>query len=177
MTDRQIKTTDIVLVGIFAAILAIISQISIPTPFGIPITLQTFAVALCGYFLGYVKGFASVLVYILLGAVGVPVWANFSGGLQVLLGATGGYIFGFLLMVVLCGIPVKNKPLRIALGCVGLLLCHLCGVIQFSIVMSKDLFTSFCLASLPYLIKDVISVAAAYFAALAIIKAVHIKTA
>ncbi|MDE7275662.1 MAG: biotin transporter BioY [Lachnospiraceae bacterium] len=158
--NTKITTKDIVGVGMFAAVLAVLSQISIPMPSGVPITLQTFAVALAGVVLAWKLGTASVLVYILLGAVGVPVFAGFTGGAQALVNYTGGFIWGFLGMALLCGIGVqmKNKIAGILLGIAGLAVCHLFGTIQFMVVMKMGLVESFLLASAPYLIKDVISV-------------------
>ena len=71
MNSNREKITNIVMVGVFAAVLAVLSQISFPLPSGIPVTLQTFAVALCGYALGCKRGTLAVLVYIVLGAVGL----------------------------------------------------------------------------------------------------------
>lgn len=155
-----ITTVEIVSVGMFAAVLAVLSQIAIPMPTGLPITLQTFAVALTGVVLSWRLGTASTLVYILLGAVGVPVFAEFSGGIQILLNYSGGFIWGFIMMVLLCGIGtlMKNKIGGTLLGIVGLFACHLFGVIQFMIVMKMGFLESFLMASAPYLIKDVISV-------------------
>ena len=67
-------------IAMFTAVVAVLSQIAIPMPSGVPVTLQTLAVALCGYVLGSKKGAVSLLVYALLGAVGAPVFANFKGG-------------------------------------------------------------------------------------------------
>ena len=91
---NKLKTKDIVFIGIFAALMAICSWISIPTT--VPFTLQTFAVFMAVGVLGGKRGTLSVLVYILLGAIGVPVFAGFAGGLGILTGSTGGYILGFL---------------------------------------------------------------------------------
>ena len=96
---KQLSTKSIILVGMFAAVLAVMSQIAIPMPSGVPMTLQTFAVALAGAVLGWKLGALSALVYLLLGAAGVPVFSGMSGGLGVLLGKTGGFIFGFIFMV------------------------------------------------------------------------------
>ena len=136
MNSNREKITNIVMVGVFAAVLAVLSQISFPLPSGIPVTLQTFAVALCGYALGCKRGTLAVLVYIVLGAVGLPVFANFSGGFGSLVGLAGGYIYGFLPMAALCGLGTKmpHRVLAIVLGVVGLAACHLCGTIQFRAV-------------------------------------------
>jgi biotin transport system substrate-specific component len=153
----KITTKEIVSVGMFAAVL---SQISIPMPSGVPITMQTFAVALTGVVLAWKLGTASMIVYILLGAVGVPVFAGFSGGAQVLVNYTGGFIWGFIVMTLLCGVGVqmKNKAGGLFVGLAGLAVCHLFGTMQFMLVMKMGIVESFLLASAPYLVKDIISV-------------------
>lgn len=171
MKKSKIKTSDIVLVGVFAAVLAVLSQITIPLPTGVPVTLQTFAVSLCGYFLGWKRGFAAVLVYILLAAAGVPVLAGFCGGFSYILGLSGGFIYGFLFTAVLCGAPFKHKAVKIAAGCIGILVCHLCGVLQFALITGDSIVTSFLLVSAPFLIKDFISAALAFFCGLVIKRA------
>lgn len=158
------STRETVYIGMFAAILAILSQISIPMPSGMPVTLQTFAVALTGFVLAWKRGTVSTLIYILLGAVGVPVFSGLRGGAQVLAGHTGGFIWGFIFMAMLCGIGImqENKTLGVMIGFIGLAICHLLGVIQFAVVMEMDFLKSFLLASAPYLIKDAVSVILAY---------------
>ena len=83
MSAERLNVRDMTVMAVFAAALAVMSQISIPMPSGVPITLQTFALALIGYSLGAKRGAMAVLVYLLLGAVGVPVFANFHGGAAV----------------------------------------------------------------------------------------------
>ncbi|MBD5444117.1 MAG: biotin transporter BioY [Lachnospiraceae bacterium] len=162
--ESKISTKEVVCVGMFAAVLAVLSQISIPMPSGVPITLQTFAIALTGVVLAWKLGVTSTLVYILIGAVGVPVFSEFSGGLHVLVNYTGGFIWGFIVLALLCGVGItlKNKLLGVLLGFVGLAVCHLFGVIQFMVVMKMSIMESFLLASAPYLIKDAISVILAF---------------
>ena len=185
MTEKRIKTIDLVLIALFAAITAVLSQIAIPMPTGVPVTLQTFAVALCGYFLGAGKGAAALGVYLLIGAVGVPVYSGFKGGFQMLLGPTGGFIFGFIIMAFLCGLSFKKAAgtklspvLLIAMGVAGVAACHLLGTLQYMIVTNVnpekagiDFITSFLLVSAPYLIKDIISVVVAYLISIPLIKA------
>ena len=164
MSTTMEKTKEIVCAGMFTAVLAILSQLSIPMPTGVPITLQTFAVALTGVVLSWKLGLASTIIYIFLGTVGVPVFSEFSGGLHVLVGYTGGFIWGFLILVCLSGIGIlmKNKVFGILLGIAGLVFCHLIGVLQFMLVANMSFAESFLLASAPYLIKDVISVILAF---------------
>ena len=96
---QRSKTYDIVYIAVFAVIMAICSWISIPA--AVPFTLQTFGVFIAVGVLGRKRGSLSVLVFILLGAIGIPVFANFSGGIGVLAGPTGGYIIGFLFSALL----------------------------------------------------------------------------
>ncbi len=167
----KIKTIDLVMIALFAAIIAALSQIQIPMPTGVPATLQTLAVALCGYYLGAKKGTAAVLVYILLGAVGVPVFAGFKGGFACIGSLTGGFIYGFLAMAALCGINFKNKPLKILMGIAGVLALHFFGILQYTLLTPNDFIRSFLLVSAPYLPKDFISAVLGYFGALAVEKA------
>lgn len=170
------KTKMIVGVGVMAAIIAVLSQITIPLPTHVPVTLQTFAVALAGYFLGWQGGAAAALVYALLGAVGVPVFAGWSGGFGVITGYTGGFIYGFIVMAFLCGLGAKfcsnkisGKVIAIALGIAGLACDHLLGAIQYAAIADISLGKSILLVSVPYLVKDVISVVAAYLISIEIV--------
>ena len=86
------KTRDMVFIALFAVLMAVCSWISIPT--AIPITMQTFGVFLTLNFLGGKKGTVSVCIYLLLGLIGLPVYANFTSGIGILLGMTGGYMIG-----------------------------------------------------------------------------------
>lgn len=92
-----------VLCAFGAAIIAVLAQVTIPIPL-VPITGQTLAIGLIVTILGTKYGTISVLLYVLLGAVGLPVFANFSGGLSVLVGPTGGYIIGFIIQAYIMGI-------------------------------------------------------------------------
>lgn len=167
----QNKIQKLVVTGVFTAVLAVLSQLSIPMPTGVPVTLQTFAVALCAFALGPKLGTISVFLYLVMGAVGIPIFSGFSGGFGILLGMTGGFLWGFLLMALLCGIGVQlNRRLwAIVLGLSGLALCHICGTFQFMLVTGSPVLQSFLTASAPYLIKDVISVVLAFLAAEAIL--------
>lgn len=172
---QRVSTKSIIMVGMFAAVLAVLSQLSIPMPSGVPVTLQTFAVALTAYVLGWKLGCAATVVYILLGAVGVPVFAGLSGGVSVLTGMTGGFIWGFIFMVLLCGIGMaqKNKAVLAVLSAAGLAVCHLLGIIQFMAVSGNGFAASAMMVSVPYLIKDAASVVIAYLLALAVRRALN----
>lgn len=159
---KNSKISNLVFASLFSAIISVISQIYIMTPFGIPITLQIFAVSLCGFFLGAKWGIASVLTYISAGILGLPVFSGFRGGIQHILSPTGGFITGFIFLVFLCGIARKNKFISVISGIWGVLTCHLIGIIQFAFTTNTGFIPSFITASLPFLIKDIISVVVAF---------------
>ncbi|MCI2048779.1 MAG: biotin transporter BioY [Lachnospiraceae bacterium] len=171
------KTQAVVYTGLMAAVLSALSVLQIPMPSGVPITLQTFAVALCGYVLGCRAGTAATAVYLLLGLVGVPVYAGFTSGPGILFGMTGGFIFGFVVMAFFCGTGITlhgrtaGLPRQILQGLLGLCACHLLGILQFAFTTGVSFGQSFLLCSLPYIIKDVISVVGACFAAAAVRRA------
>ena len=99
MQKSKISVQDICSIAIMTAITVVMAQISIPMPMGVPMTMQTFAITLAGVILGSKKGGLSILVYVLLGAIGVPVFAGFSGGVQNLIGPTGGFIISLVLVL------------------------------------------------------------------------------
>ncbi len=152
---------DIVYIAMFAAIITVCSQISIPTT--IPFTLQTFAVFAAAAMLGLKRGTLSVLVYILLGIIGIPVFAGFSGGIGTLMGATGGYIIGFIFTAVIVGFmtdKLGRKLWVLAVSMVlGLLICYAFGTAWFMVVYGSanggiDLLTALSWCVTPYLIFD-----------------------
>ena len=159
-------------IGVTAALIAVCSLISVPMPWGVPVTLQTFAIAFAGYFLGSKNGTVSVIVYILLGAVGMPVFSGFKGGFSVLVGLTGGFIYGFILLGFLCGAAVKSKSkvITVVFSVCGILATHLLGTIQFSFVSSTPVLRSFLTVSLPFLLKDFVSLIAAFMLAVKVRK-------
>lgn len=152
------KTKKITYIAMFSALLAVLSVVSIPTPSGVPFTLQTFAVAFCGFCLGKKYGTACVFIYLILGALGIPVFAGFSGGIENLFSITGGFLFGFIFLAFFCGMGRF-------LSLFGLFMCHLLGIIQFSLLTHTPFLASFLTVSLPYIFKDVVSIVFAYFVA------------
>lgn len=173
MKTEQNKTKQLVLTGMMTAVVCVLSILEIPMPTGVPITLQTFALALCGYLLGWKKGFLAALLYLLLGAAGVPVFSGMSGGIQVILGLTGGFIWGFPVLAALSGLGSgkKNAVSAVAFGVLGLAAVHLLGSFQFSFLSGNTYMTSLMLVSVPYLVKDLLSVVGAYLVSLALKKA------
>lgn len=166
---QRSKTYDTVYIAVFAVIMAICSWISIPA--AVPFTLQTFGVFIAVGVLGGKRGSLSVLVFILLGAIGIPVFANFSGGIGVLAGPTGGYIIGFLfsalLMWAMEKLPGKKSVMQIVSMIAGLIVCYAFGTVWFVIVygrMNGPIGFTAALAScvVPFIIPDIIKIALAY---------------
>ncbi len=158
------ETKKLIITGMFAALIAVLAQVSLPLPSGVPVTLQTFAVALTGVVLGGKLGLAATFVYILLGAVGAPVFTGFQGGLPVIAGKTGGFIWGFLFLAFLSGAGTSScrRALGWLPGIAGLLICHILGTVQFALLTGMGAAQSALLVSLPYLVKDVVSVLLAW---------------
>lgn len=141
-----------VLCSLFAALTAVCAWISIPLP-PVAFTLQTFAVLLTLGVLGGKWGTAAVLLYLLLGVVGLPVFTGFRGGISALLDATGGFLWGFLLCG-LCYWALERLGKTMAMAA-GLLVCYLCGCLWFTVYAPGTGFAGAVLSCVvPYLIPD-----------------------
>ena len=120
------KARNMARCGLFTAVLAVCAWISVPLGDTV-ITLQTFGIFLTLGLLGGKRGTLTVLVYLLLGAVGAPVFSGFRGGPGSLLGATGGYLFGFMLTALCYWLltSLKDTPaVRLIATVLGMLLCY-----------------------------------------------------
>ena len=159
------NTRDMIYIAMFAIIIAICSWISVPAT--VPFTLQTFGVFVTVGVLGGKRGSLSVLVYLLLGVIGVPVFAGLSGGLGVLLGSTGGYIIGFLFSaLIMWGMEIlfgKSNVVLVVSMIVGLLVCYLFGTVWFMSVYARTtgpigVMTALGWCVFPYIIPDGIKI-------------------
>lgn len=162
MTGSNLSTKDICFTGIFTALMVVMAQISIPMPLGVPMTMQTFAVSLAGVMLGAKRGFMAAALYVLLGMAGLPVFANFSGGLGIVLGPTGGFIISFPVMAALIGLGAVRgaRPLVIGLAA-GTVVNFAAGMAMFSAVTGKGLGVAFTACVLPFIPTAVIKAAVA----------------
>ena len=163
------RTLDLAYIAIGAALISVCSWISIPT--AVPFTLQTFAVFAVLLLIGGKRGIMSILTYILMGAVGVPVFSGFTGGMGILLGKTGGYILGFLLTGVIYFLFTKflsEKLLVEILALVlGLLVCYAFGTGWFMYIYMRDtgavgLATVLSWCVFPFIIPDLVKMAVAF---------------
>lgn len=154
MQKSKISVQDICSIAIMTAITVVMAQISIPMPMGVPMTMQTFAITLAGVILGSKKGGLSILVYVLLGAIGVPVFAGFSGGVQNLIGPTGGFIISFPIMAYVIGLGVehrKKKGMFVLMLILGTVLSYVIGVAMFCIIMNSSVMTGITACVLPFI--------------------------
>ena len=154
------KTKKLVYCGLFSAIIGIMSLISIPFQ-PVPLNMALLAVMLSGGVLGKKYGTLSVLVYILLGAVGVPVFAGFRGGFAVLAGPTGGYILGYVTVAFLTGLVYeKTRKIKytVPVMVVALLLCYALGTAWYCYIMKSDVWSALALCVLPFIPSDIIKI-------------------
>lgn len=162
-------------VAIFAALIVVLGMVTVPIPGGVPITAQTLGVMLAGAVLGPRLAPLSVLLVLVLAAVGLPVLAGGRGGLGVFVGPTAGYLLGWLVGVIVVGLIVRSGRMswwRIALGVVvgGILVVYFCGVPVTALVLGLDLGST-ALASLVFLPGDLLKAAAATALVLALRRA------
>ena len=160
MNQKFLSVRDLCMIAVFTAIIAVTAQIIIPTPYGVPFTLQTLAIPLAGVILGAKRGTLATIIYVLLGAVGAPVFAMFAGGLGIVFGPTGGFILSFPILAFAAGYRAeKNNVWRLWTGIIGgVLFNYLCGIIWFSLYTSNDLITSFRVCMLIFLPTDTIKI-------------------
>ncbi len=154
----------LVLCALFAALTAVTAQISVPIG-PVPICLATFSVYLAGAILGAAGGALSQLVYLLLGAVSIPVFAGFSGGAAVLAGPTGGYLVGYIICAWLVGLFADRfgkKTLPLVFGMLlGTAACYFLGTAWFMFSTHRGLTESLMLCVVPFLIGDTAKIAVA----------------
>lgn len=168
--DKKVKFTvrDMCFIAMFAVIIAVCSWISVPLT--VPITFQTFGVFAALGVLGGKKGTIAVIVYVLLGAVGLPVFAGFKLGIGTLLGTTGGYIIGFVLSGIVYWAITDKFGTKLAVTVIamalGLLVCYAFGTAWFMIVYTRSkgavtLWSALGWCVFPFIIPDAIKIALA----------------
>jgi biotin transport system substrate-specific component len=162
------KLKNIVLISLFTAIIAACSLITLPFP--VPFTLQTLGIFSALLILGGKNGTIAISIYIAVGLVGIPVFSGFSAGIGHLMGATGGYVIGFLLtalsywlITAVFGDKTVTKVCGLALG---LILCYTAGVIWYTTVYLRDtslsaLISALTIGVVPFIIPDIIKLTVA----------------
>lgn len=159
--NNKSKTRDTVFIALFAVLIAVCSWISIPT--AIPFTMQTFGVFFALNFLGGKKGTLCVCIYLMLGLIGIPVYANGTAGIGMILGTTGGYMIGWIfsglsmwILETLIGRKIWAQSVCML---VGLLACYVIGTAWFMVVYAQTagavgLWVALCWCVFPFIIPD-----------------------
>lgn len=154
--DQNSKRLRVLLnCAIFAAITGILAQVEIPLPL-IPISGQTLAVGLAATILGSRQGALSMVAYAAIGAVGIPVFAGFGAGLQVLVGPSGGYIFGFIATAYITGLILEktkfNIPMALVANTVGMFVTLFFGTLQLKFVLDLTWGAALAAGVYPFLV-------------------------
>ena len=162
MKNKSLTLRGMIYASLFGAVTAAGAYLIIPFPL-VPITLQTLFLNLAAALLGGRLGALSQVVYILLGIIGLPVFAGGKGGIGVLIGPTGGYLIGFVVAAYVIGrlIEIKERAGFIWMACsmvVGLIIIYLLGVTQLSFVANLTLKKAITVGVLPFLIGDALKI-------------------
>lgn len=157
--NQKIKTKQMVLIALMTAVTCVLGPLSIPLPFSpVPISLTNFAIFLAIFVLGMKSGTISFIIYLLLGAVGVPVFSSFRGGFQVLAGPTGGYLIGFIFLALIMGFALDHfdrKLLPTIIGMIiGMVVCYAFGTVWLAKLLSLSFKEGLMMGVIPYLPGD-----------------------
>lgn len=179
-TVTKLRTRDLALVALFTALLAVCAWISVPVPPPfIQFTMQTFGVFAALAVLGGRRGTYAIAAYLLLGAVGAPVFSNFRGGLGVLLGTTGGYILGFVFTALLYWLMTarlgESLPVKFVACVLGAAAYYAFGTAWYLILYAStgspvSLMTALGYCVFPFLIPDLVKLALALLLARRVVK-------
>ena len=157
--NQKIKTTQMVLIALMTAVTCVLGPLSIPLPFSpVPISLTNFAIFLAIFVLGMKNGTISFIIYLLLGAVGVPVFSSFRGGLQVLAGPTGGYLIGFIFLALIMGFALDHFDRKLVPTIIGMIIgmavCYAFGTVWLAKLLSLSFKEGLMMGVIPYLAGD-----------------------
>ena len=162
---QRFRTIELAYIALGTALIAVCAWITIP--FTVPFTMQLFAVFLVLMLIGGRNGTISVAMYLLLGAIGVPVFSGFKGGFGVLIGLTGGYLAGMLLIGLvywfLTALFSKKPIVELGALTLGILLCYTFGTIWFTVLNGQmGFFAALMTCVVPFLLPDAAKFALAY---------------
>ena len=149
----KLTVRELCQIALFTAVIAAGAQIAIPLPGGVPFTLQVTTISLAGLVLGPRKGSMATIVYVLLGAAGVPVFAHFTGGIGIVLGPTGGFILSFPLLALVAGLGEQTGKLYWTYAglATGTAVNLLVGMLYFSLVLGTSLAAAFAVTVAPFI--------------------------
>ena len=157
--NQKIRTKQMVLIALMTAVTCVLGPLSIPLPFSpVPISLTNFAIFLAIFVLGMKNGTISFIIYLLLGAVGVPVFSSFRGGLQVLAGPTGGYLIGFIFLALIMGFALDHFERKLVPTIIGMIIgmavCYAFGTVWLAKLLSLSFKEGLMMGVIPYLAGD-----------------------
>ncbi|MDO4474621.1 MAG: biotin transporter BioY [Eubacteriales bacterium] len=154
-TKTSFSIQEICMMGVLTAVIVVMAQIAIPMPLGVPMTMQTFAITLAAIILGAKNSAIATFVYVLLGAVGLPVFANFTGGFAKLAGPTGGFLFSFPIMAFLIGLGAeyysRSKVHYIVFLIIGTAVNYLIGTVFFCMLTNSSISVGLGACVIPFL--------------------------
>lgn len=175
-TKKEFSVRDLIFIAIFTALICLVSPITVARGPEAPITLATLTICLTAAVLGFKRGLVCVIIYLILGALGVPVFAGWTGGYQHFIGSTGGYLIGFIPLIIVAGLIIDANPKNAYMYFVGMIagvaLCCLCGavwlVVKYNLAfagiwdqcfkpyLSAECIKIFCAAMLGYPLRKLI---------------------
>ena len=160
-TPEKLHTQHLALIGLMTAVLCVLGPFVFPLPLSpVPLSLGTLGIYFVVTLLGTKFGTTSVILYLLLGFVGVPVFTGFIGGPAKILGPTGGYLFGYIFLAIICGYFAEHFPNRCVLRfwgmCLGTAICYLFGTLWLAYQLSLSFGEALTIGVLPYLPLDLI---------------------
>lgn len=161
----NVKTKELTLTALMAAVLCVLGPLSVPLPISlVPVSLTMIGIYLAVYAVGMWRGTAAVLVYLLLGTVGLPVFSGFSGGPSKLFGPTGGYLIGFLFTALISGFVIdrfwKNRLVSAAGMVVGIVVAYAFGTAWLAYVAGMTFGEALAAGVIPYIGFDLVKIAA-----------------
>ena len=176
MKSNTSNILNLCLMSLFTAVTAIMAQISIPMPFGVPLTMQTFAITLSGILLGSKKATTTTIIYMLLGAVGLPVFANMTGGWQSFVSPASGFLLSFPLMAYIIGyfFETQKKSLHILGLFLGNIANFICGLFMFCVLTGSSIPVGITTCVLPFLPATIIKAVLAYWIGLHLKHRLHV---
>lgn len=160
----NVRSSELFWIITFSVLTALSAQVAVPTQ-PVPFTLQTMLVLLSGAFLGSRKSAYSQILYLVIGVIGVPVFAGFTFGFAKLFGPTGGYLLTFPFAAFLVGyiLEGKNNSILIILSFIaGQLLIFLAGALYLSVFMGGDFYKALFSGAIIFSVWDIIKIAAAF---------------
>lgn len=159
MVNEKIK--NLTVIALMAAILCILGPLTIPIGV-VPITFINLAIFIIIYILGMKKATISYLIYLLIGLIGIPVFSGFRGGVQKLMGPTGGFLLGFILMIIISGLVIdkfsSNKIICIIGMIVSIWVVYLCGTLWLSYSANLPLPVAFAKGVIPFILEDIVKI-------------------